>query len=457
MLPVVTPTQMQAVDAAAPEPVEVLIDRAGAAVARHALEMLGGAYGRRVVVVAGRGNNGADGRSAARVLARRGARVMVIDAAGAPGTLPEVDLVIDAAYGTGFRGTYVAPDPGAAPVLAVDIPSGLDGSTGGAGPGSEPARAVRTVTFAALKPGLLLGAGPVHAGRVELAGIGLDAAAAEQATAWLVQDRDLARIPGRSRDAHKWQSALVVVAGSPGMMGAPELVGRAAMRAGAGYVRLGIPGASLEEVRVGEAVAFAVPADDWHDAILDAAERCRAIVVGPGLGTGPAAAAALRRIVADAAVPVVVDADGLNNIGSAAVLRALVARRPTPVVVTPHEGEYARLFGRHPGRDRIEDVRDAALATGAIVLLKGPTTVVAAPDGRVLLATAGSPRLATAGTGDVLAGVIGACIARGVAPFEAAGIAAHLHGRAAALGRMEGLIAGDLPDLVADVLSTVPR
>ena len=172
MIPIVTPEEMGEIDRAAPEPVEVLIARAAAAVAREAVDLMGGTYGRRVVVVAGKGNNGNDGRVAAAALRRRGVVVHEFDAGSAPEVLPPSDLVIDAAYGTGFHGDYVAPDPGGAPVLAVDIPSGLDGRTGVAS-GRVP-RAVRTVTFAALKPGLLLGDGPAHCGEVVVADIGLD-------------------------------------------------------------------------------------------------------------------------------------------------------------------------------------------------------------------------------------------------------------------------------------------
>jgi len=157
VIPIVTPEEMRAIDAAAPEPVEVLIDRAGAAVARLAREMMGGTYGRTVNVIAGKGNNGNDGRAAAARLRERGVRVRMFDAADCPPRLPDADLVIDAAYGTGFRGEWRAPRVGRAPVLAVDIPSGVDGLTGEACPGVLAAD--RTVTFAALKPGLLLGAG----------------------------------------------------------------------------------------------------------------------------------------------------------------------------------------------------------------------------------------------------------------------------------------------------------
>ncbi|HJR25745.1 MAG TPA: NAD(P)H-hydrate epimerase, partial [Acidimicrobiales bacterium] len=166
MIPIVTPEEMAAVDAAAPEPVEVLVERAGAAVARAALELLGGAYGRRVVVLAGKGNNGADGRAAALRLARRGVRVTVVDALGAPSRLSDADLVIDAAYGTGFHGGHEAPEVGDAPVLAVDIQSGVSGDTGEVR--GRALSAVLTVTFAALKPGLVLEPGRSLAGQVLL-------------------------------------------------------------------------------------------------------------------------------------------------------------------------------------------------------------------------------------------------------------------------------------------------
>lgn len=473
MIPVLGPEEMAGVDAAAPEPVEALIARAGAAVARVAATMLGehtgGVYGRRVLVVAGKGNNGADGRAAARRLSARGAKVTVVEAAAVDPDLrlPPADLVIDAAYGTGLTRHYSAPDPGGAPVLAVDIPSGLSGVTGlpagepGAG---RPVQAARTVTFAALKPGLLLGDGPQRCGEVHLADIGLGAIAAHDASAWLVTDDDVARLlPHRERDAHKWQSALQVVAGSPGMTGAPWLVSRAALRAGAGYVRLGMPGISATDAGLppGELVSRPLPGDDWPPAALDGIERCKALVVGPGLGaagraqdgsTGAASrVAALLSGAPD--LPAVVDADGLNALGDLDAVAAVVRRRRAPTILTPHAGEYARLAGGPPGDDRLAAVRAAAARSGAVVLLKGSTTVVADPGGRVLIAASGTPALATAGTGDVLSGVIGALLARGVAGPEAAALGAHIHGRAAADGLTQGLVASDLPELVAGWLS----
>ncbi len=222
----VTPQEMGAIDAAAPEPVDVLIGRAARAVADAAVELLGGCYGRRVVVVAGPGNNGNDGRVAAEVLRRRGVRVVVHAVDDAPPVLGPADLVVDAAFGTGFRGDYDFPDPDGAPVLAVDVPSGVSGLTGVVS--GRPAHAAATVTFAALKPGLLCREGPAYAGQVLVADIGLDVSSARS---HLVADEDVAGwVPGRSREDHKWRHAVWVVAGSPGMTGAARLCSAAAFR-----------------------------------------------------------------------------------------------------------------------------------------------------------------------------------------------------------------------------------
>ncbi|MHB8329390.1 MAG: NAD(P)H-hydrate dehydratase [Acidimicrobiales bacterium] len=455
MKPVVTVQEMQAIDADARPLVseESLIERAGTAVAVHGIRLLGGAYGRRVVVIAGKGNNGADGRVAAAFLARRGARVAVVDAAEAPeriGSPDAVDLVVDAAYGTGFRGAYRAPAvPAGVPVLAVDIPSGVDGDTGEAC--GEPLRADVTVTFAALKPGLLQGAGPLLAGRVEVVDIGLDAS---RARIGMVEDADVpALLPARARSSYKWQSAVAVVAGSPGMTGAAGLCADAAYRAGSGMVRLGIPGAEPGALPGSEAVGSILPASEWASDALHMAGRCKALVVGPGLGRRHDTASDVRRLVAESPLPVVIDADGLFALGTGDEVAKAVSAARSRVVLTPHDGEFARLTGAGPGSDRIADTRLAAARFGAVVLLKGPTTVVADPAGDVLLVTTGSPRLATAGTGDVLSGIIGAFAARGVDLFTAAALGAHVHGAAAALGVPEGLVAGDLADLVARWLS----
>jgi NAD(P)H-hydrate epimerase len=451
MIPVVTPEEMAAIDAAAAEPVEVLIERAGAAVARAAVDLLGGSYGKRIVVVAGKGNNGADGRAAATRLRRRGARVDVLDAASAPERLPPCDLVVDAAYGTGFHGEHHASDPGGAPVLAVDIPSGVSGLTGEVG--GWALQAVRTVTFAALKPGLLLEPGRGLAGEVVVADIGLDTSSA---SAGVVERADVASyLPSRAVDSHKWRAALIVVAGSPGMTGASRLVASAAQRAGAGMVRVGSPGVDDDRARPTEAVGVALPSRGWADTVLEAIGREHAIVIGPGLGTGDATQKGVRKVLAHTDLPAVVDGDGLTALGADAA--EVLRDRAAATVLTPHDGEYERLAGHPPPADRFAAARELAAATGAVVLLKGSVTVIAAPDGTVEVVTAGDSRLATAGTGDVLSGIIGALLAQGVVPLEAAAAGAWLHGRAAAHGPERGLVAGDLLDLLPRAFAEVGR
>ncbi len=465
MKPVVTVTEMRAIDdeARAVVSLDTLIERAATALSTHALRMLGGGYGRRAVAICGKGNNGEDGRVCAERLRQRGAKVEVIEAADVPDRIGEagtIDLVIDAAYGTGFHGTYRAPSvPAGVKVIAADIPSGVNGDTGEAC--GEALRADVTVTFGALKPGLFQGDGAKLCGRIEVADIGLDVS---RARLWVIEDGDVGRLlPARPKNAHKWLSAVAVVAGSPGMTGAADLCARAAYRAGAGMVRLGIPGALPTELPVSEAVTRTLAADDWVPDALEMADRCKVLVIGPGLGRSESTTACVRALVARCPVPVVIDADGLFALGSGADLAAALggnrsAGAAAPVrVLTPHDGEFARLAGGPPDADRIASVRRLASESGAVVLLKGSVTMVAGPDGNALVSTAGSPRLATAGTGDVLSGVIAAFVARGVAPLEAAALGAHVHGAAAALGPSEGLVAGDVVDLVATWLSTVRR
>jgi hydroxyethylthiazole kinase-like uncharacterized protein yjeF len=239
------------------------------------------------------------------------------------------------------------------------------------------------------------------------------------------------------------------------MEGAAILSTRGAMAAGSGMVRLGSPGDPMAAWPT-EVVRMHLPSEGWSGAFLEAASKCKAVVVGPGLGTGEAVAEEIRAVVANAPVPLVIDADALTALGDASSARTLLDKRSAPSVLTPHDGEYARVAGSAPGEDRLAAARRLADAVGAVVLLKGPLTAVARPGGGstdVLLADAGGPSLATAGSGDVLSGVIGAFLARGVGAHEAAALAAHVHGRAASLGPAEGLVAGDLPELVARFLS----
>jgi hydroxyethylthiazole kinase-like uncharacterized protein yjeF len=313
--------------------------------------------------------------------------------------------------------------------------------------------AERTVTFAALKPGLLLSPGASFAGAVEVADIGLDVSSARAA---LVERADVAGwLPRRRPDTHKWRAAVRIVAGSPGMLGAAHLASSGAQRAGAGMVRLSSPGVDHDPLIPTEVVGAALPASGWSAPVLDDLGRFGALVVGPGLGRADATAMAVRDLVAHGERPVVIDGDGLYAMAwSPEGPRALLDRRAA-TILTPHDGEFHMLTGHDPGPDRLAAARRLATDTGAVVLLKGRATVVAEPDGRVLVSTAGDERLATAGTGDVLAGTIGALLAHGVAAFEAAAAGAWLHGTAASLGPARGLVAGDVVAHLPAVLESL--
>jgi NAD(P)H-hydrate epimerase len=297
------------------------------------------------------------------------------------------------------------------------------------------------------------------AGAVTVADIGLDVSGARVG---VVEAADVAGwVPARPPDAHKWRAAVMLAAGSPGMTGAAHLAARSAYRAGAGMVRVASPGLESDPALPTEAVGVAVPAAGWDAVVIDELDRMGALVVGPGLGRGAPAVAAIHQLVASAPVPVVVDGDGLSALGTQ-VGDVIAGRGPhAATVLTPHDGEFARLAGEPPGPDRIAAARALAGGVGAIVLLKGPTTTVAHPDGRVRLNVAADARLATAGTGDVLSGIIGSLLAQGVDAFDAAAAGAWLHARAAQEGPARGLIASDvvqgLPAALAAVSGTSAR
>ncbi len=443
---------MQAVDDAADVDIDVLIGRASAAVAATAIDMLDGAYGRTVVVIAGPGNNGADGRVAAALLERAGLRVIVHDARSCPAQIETCDLVIDAAYGTGMRGVWAPPDIGDAAVLAVDIVSGIDALTGVAAGPFLPA--TRTVTFAAAKPGHVLSTGRWATGALEVADIGLDVS---RSSIGIVERRDaLAWFDARPVSAHKWSRAVRVVAGSTGMTGAAVLTASAAMRSGAGVVHLSCPG--IDAPGPLEAVDRRVPAFDWFGPVLEDLHRFHALVIGPGLGREDYTAPSVTGVVAAATIPVVIDGDGLfaltwNPEGAPTAVRG----RTRPTVLTPHDGEYGLVTGSAPEPDRITAARRLAYDTGAVVLLKGITTVIADPTGEVALVADADERLATAGSGDVLAGMVGAFLASGMSGFRAAALGAWVHGAAGRACWPVGTIASDLVDALPEVLSEIWR
>jgi hydroxyethylthiazole kinase-like uncharacterized protein yjeF len=439
--------------------VETLAQRAGWVIARTALRMLGGTYAKRVLVIAGKGNNGLDGRIAAQLLQSRGMRVKTVEAIDAAGTVisEPCDLVIDAAYGIGLSREYAAPriEPSRSigstkqpKVLAVDVPSGLNADTGEII--GTALKADKTITFSAYKPGMLVGQGLRYCGEIEVADIGVDMSHLDQ----LVMDDAVAAkmFPERPRDAHKWSYALAVVAGSPDFMGAGELCVKSAMRAGAGMVRWIAPGIDQAEMPTGEWIGRMVPNGGWEREVVGELDRCKAVVVGPGVGRGDATQGAVRRFVAQCHLPMVIDADGLCALGGYDQAAQLLSQRDAPTIITPHDGEFERLALRPPSVDRFPDVLNLSKYFSATVVLKGPTTVVASPDGALRVTRAQDARLATAGTGDVLSGVIGALLAQGMIPREAAALGAWWHLEAAAsLPFGTGLLAHDLLDALPAV------
>ena len=420
--------------------VEALMERAGRSVADAVLRRYPDV--RRVAAVCGKGANGGDGRIALRVLAESG-RETSEQLEGDP------DVIIDALFGTGFRGE---PRPGAAalierinaagvPVVSVDIPSGVDASTGEV-PGAA-VRAEVTVTMHGRKVGLVVAPGRFNAGEIEVADIGLPSADTEHR---LVTDAILRLVPRRSEVDTKYTAgSVLVVGGSRGMTGAVCLAAEAAFRADAGYVAVAVPKETLPVVETLLVEAVKAP----RERVEELAERASAFAVGPGLGRGDEERELARRLLADLELPAVVDADALFELE--------VADWPAPRVLTPHAGELGRLLGEEStwvDAHRLEAVRRAVDRYRSIVLLKGPGTLVAAPGEGVLVCDAGTPALATAGTGDVLTGVIASFLAKGMDARLAAAAGAVAHGRAAELAPHQvGLVASDVIDSLPLALS----
>ena len=441
-----------------PETVPELMERAGGGAARLALDLFPDA--RRWTLVCGGGSNGGDGRVMARVLADAGREPLVVDAKAGERDLGEPDVIVDALFGTGFAGEprpeaaalIEAMNGAAAPVVAIDLPSGVDASTGEVAGAVVDAAA--TVTFHGRKLGLAVAPGRFHAGEVLVADIGLEAAATANA---LVTAAILDEVPRRgSRDNKYTAGHVLVVGGSRGLTGAPSLSALAAMRADAGYVTVAAPASTLPvlEQRLLEAVKRPLPDEDGQvgadaaGAVLELAARAHAIALGPGLGRGPGAKELVRRVLAECELPVVVDADALHELES--------GNWPAPRVLTPHEGELARLLERSSAEvaaHRLASVREASERFGCIVALKGEDTLVAAPGEGILVAALGVPSLATAGTGDVLTGIAAAFLAKGVAAWQAAAAAAAAQQLAAAAApHRAGLIASDVIELLPAVL-----
>jgi NAD(P)H-hydrate epimerase len=433
MKPILTAEEYRRVDQAYTGDMDQAMDRAGFAVAVSAAR-LGAGYGRRVVVLAGPGNNGGDGYVAARYLKRRGAAVEIhslseprakeaIRAAGLArelgvavrplGAVTEADLVIDALFGGGARGgmshEVLAWMDTPAPVLAVDYPTGLDPSTGAI---EERAfRAVETVTFGTLKTGHVRGEGPEHCGAVTVADIGIEGG---EPSMWLAEESDAPR-PARHRRTHKWSAGAVLVAGgSTGMVGAAVLAARSALHYGAGSVAVSSPRGDLVTAAAPELLTMAF---EEAEARLD---RFDVVIAGPGLAEEDREAVIP---IIGKAQRVLLDAGGLDPI-----MVDTATDGGADVVVTPHAAEFQRVTGIGGGAF---SVRAYAGKKGVVVLLKGNPTLISDGSEPVLVRT-GGPELASIGTGDVLSGMVGALWARGLEPRTAAISGAYWHGVAGA-------------------------
>lgn len=451
MKPVLTAEEYRRVDKAYTGDLIAAMDRAGHAVALAAARR-GAGYGSRIAVLAGPGNNGGDGYVAARYLKARGAFVTVYalaepktrearDAAskstlaGVPvvplDRVTEADIVIDALFGGGARrglpNQVLAWMDTTAPVVAVDYPTGLDADTGEVH--ERAFRAVETVTFGLLKTGHVRGDGPEHCGHVTVADIGIQGGKPSM----FIAERDDAPRPPRKRNAHKWSAGTVLVlAGSPGLVGASILAARSALGFGVGTVYIGT--SRVDEI---QRIASEIPAVTLEDA-ANRLERFDVVVAGPGLAEEDAE---LVEPVLAGATRVVLDAGGLTP-----ETLAVAKKSGGDVVVTPHDGEFSGIAGVGPGTYA---VRSLAAREGIVVLRKGSPTMIS-DGGLPVLVTTGGPELATIGTGDVLAGMIGALWARGLEPGEAAISAAYWHGVAGReLARHQTVTADVLSDYIS--------
>ena len=464
-----------------------LMERAGAGVAR-AVERL--VPDGPAAVVCGKGNNGGDGLVVARLLRDAGREATVVLTAaphelagdarvnlerlpgappvplsGASEALVASSVLVDALLGTGFQGeargvvaeAIAQVNRAGGPVVSVDVPSGVDASTGVVC--GDAVCATVTVTFQAAKPGLWIRPGKAHAGEVQVIDIGIPRGAPSRGAIGLIEPSVLARLPRRVPGSTKFSSGhVLIVGGSRGLTGAPRMTARASMRAGAGYVTALVPASQQAVIATGELpelMTRGLPDDgegmtaDGVEPVLRAAERGGTVALGPGLGRREAAVSFARALARATPLPIVLDADGLN---AHAGCLADLAARPAPTVLTPHAGELGRLLELDSAeieRERLRHVRAAAERARAVVVLKGDDTLIADGDGRVAISPGGSPALATAGTGDVLTGVIATLLAQQLDAFTAAAAGVWLHaaaGREAAirLGTAEAVIASDV-------------
>lgn len=517
---IVTADEMKALDQAAIEnygiPGLVLMENAGIRVVDLIRRVIGGLRGRSVTVFIGKGNNGGDGLVIARHLLNMGAGVKVLsivnvgeisgDAAvnlniwrkmgqkifsvhQGDGinivklALMKTDLVVDAIYGTGFHGKMLEGagrvikviNKSGKPVVAVDIPSGLEAGTGRVN--GPCIRASHTVTFGLPKLGLYLEPGAGYAGEITVADISLPAVLVEKEAPrrYLLTDECVKRwLPPRPASAHKGNfGRVLIIAGSRGMTGAACLTGAAALRSGAGLVTVAVP-ETLHDIMEGKLTeAMTVPLPDTGDGSLSAEARSRilsllenmdALAIGPGLSLAPETISLVRELLPAIKIPFVLDADALNAL--AGQVSSILGSLQAPAVITPHPGEMARMMGvasKDIQADRIGAAIKAAATWNVATLLKGARTVVAAPEGVVFINPTGNPGMATGGSGDVLTGIVVSLIAQGLEPGRAAAAGAYIHGLAGDMAAKEkgmmGLIAGDIVSVLpaaAQELATLP-
>lgn len=516
----VTAEQMRACDKLAIRtlgiPAVVLMENAGRAVAMAAERHLGSPAGKVVAVLCGRGNNGGDGFVAARHLANSGAQVIVV-ITGRPaeikgdaavqfkilksilnqrpknririlsysptmfGRIERPDIIIDALFGTGFIGEVRKPydrvidwmNAQKAPIIAVDIPSGLNSDRGSVD--NIAVRATETVTMGLKKIGLFIGKGPEHTGRITLEHIGVPNYVFPLAgpKTYLIQRADVRdQLPKRPFHAHKHSvGKIFVLAGSPGLTGAASMTAQAAMRMGAGAVVLGTPRSvypilakKLTEVMtepLADTEAGTV-SSQAHSTIRQYVKWSDAIIIGPGLGRHPQTQSFVVRLLQEIKKPLLLDADGLNAFTDKPSLLARSKNRQ--IVITPHAGELSRLINVPSGEiedNRVDVARASAKRFGVIVVLKGAPTVTATPDGDVIVNATGNPGMATAGSGDVLSGIIGTLLSQQVSPSAAAYCGAYVHGLAgdiakASLGE-RALMAMDILHKIPSALNTIEK
>jgi NAD(P)H-hydrate epimerase len=470
-----------------------LMERAGLSVYQIAREMLGNR--REILILCGKGNNGGDGLVVARLLKRAGynphvwlaasadtltgearinyerairSGVTVTEIGDSVPPLPPTDLIVDALLGTGLTSEVREPlrslvelaNGSAAPILAVDVPSGLNSDSGQ--PCGISIHATKTVTFVVPKLGLAQYPGMKLAGEVIVADIGMPEPLLEdEALAVLQTDAETLRrlLPPPDASTHKGsRGKILVIAGSEGFTGAACLASEAAFRAGAGLVYLACPQSlnDIYEVKLTEVITIPVPEPSGHrcfgaesvEAVAKQLEKVDAVIFGPGLSRNEHTAAFFHAILPQIQLPTILDADGLNLLSDQPTISL-----PQQCVVTPHPGEMARLMGcdiKAVQADRIRTAQNAVEKFGCTILLKGPGTVIASPDGPVFINPTGTPALGTAGTGDVLSGTIGGLLGRKLSPFDAAMAGAYLHGLAGEIAAEdlgeEGVIAGDVVD-----------